>query len=127
LFFTNTNLLKYVFTTSLLFKYLFSSTLLKPNLSSAALMLNLNNSLFTNSSSLFKKSNIIPSYVFNYKLKRRVLKAFTYDTFSPDVTMWYYHTIVRFIENCTGKKVYLKFNPFIESSLTFNDLSRCII
>ena len=127
LFFTNTNLLGYVFTNSLLFKYLFSSVLLNPKFSSSTLVLNLNNSLFSGSNSLFQKSNLLPSHVFNYKLKRRVLKAFTYDTFSPNVTMWYYHTIIRFVENCTGKKVYLKFNPFIENSLTFNDLSRCYI
>jgi hypothetical protein len=90
-------------------------------------MLTLNNSLFSTENSPLIRSNILQFYKFDYQLKRRVLKAFTYDTFSPDVTMWYYHTIVRFIENCTGKKVYLKFNPFIENSLTFNDLSRCYI
>lgn len=29
------------------------------------------------------------------------------------------------MENCSGKKVYLKFNPFIENSLTFTDIARC--
>jgi len=29
------------------------------------------------------------------------------------------------MENCSGKKVYLKFNPFIENSLTFSDIARC--
>jgi len=33
--------------------------------------------------------------------------------------------LVRFMENCSGKKVYLKFDPFIENSLTFCDLARC--
>ena len=127
LFFKNTNLLSYVFTNSLLFKYLFSSTATQLQISSPVLILNLSNNLFPTKHSLFTKSNIVTFHSFNYKLKRRVLKAFTYDTFSPNVTMWYYHTIIRFIENCTGKKVYLKFNPFIENSLTFNDLSRCYI
>jgi hypothetical protein len=27
----------------------------------------------------------------------------------------------------SGKKVYVKFNPFIENSLTFLDLSRCLM
>jgi len=89
--------------------------------------MNLNNTLFSTTSSLFTKSNIVTFHTFEYNLRRRVLKAFTYDTFSPNVTMWYYHTIIRFIENCTGKKAFLKFNPFIENSLTFNDLSRCYI
>jgi len=126
-FFKNTNLLSYVFTNSLLFKYLFSLTSTQLQISSPVLLLNLSNNLFPTQHSFFTKSNILTFHSFNYQLKRRVLKAFTYDTFSPNVTMWYYHTIVRFIENCTGKKVYLKFNPFIENSLTFNDLSRCYI
>jgi len=127
LFFKNTNLLSYVFTNSILFKYLFSLTSNQLQISSPVLMFNLSNNYFPTNNSLFNKSNIVTFHSFNYKLKRRVLKAFTYDTFSPNVTMWYYHTIIRFIENCTGKKVYLKFNPFIENSLTFNDLSRCYI
>jgi hypothetical protein len=26
--------------------------------------------------------------------------------------MWYYTMLVRFMESCSGKKVYIKFNPF---------------
>jgi len=127
LFFSNTSLLSYVLTNSLLFKYLFSSSLVDPKFSSSLLCINFSNLFSPSGNSMFKKSNLLPFYSFSYQLKRRVLKAFTYDTFSPNVTMWYYHTIIRFVENCTGKKVYLKFNPFIENSLTFNDLSRCYI
>jgi ribosomal protein S3 len=39
--------------------------------------------------------------------------------------MWYYNMLIRFIENCSGKKVYMKFNPFVENSLSFSDLARC--
>jgi hypothetical protein len=87
LFFKNTNLLSYVFTNSLLFKYLFSSTATQLQISSPVLILNLSNNLFPTKHSLFTKSNIVTFHSFNYKLKRRVLKAFTYDTFSPNVTM----------------------------------------
>ena len=87
LFFKNTNLLSYVFTNSLLFKYLFSLTATQLQISSPVLILNLSNNLFPTKHSLFTKSNIVTFHSFNYKLKRRVLKAFTYDTFSPNVTM----------------------------------------
>lgn len=29
------------------------------------------------------------------------------------------------MESCTGKKVFLKFNPFIENVLSFSDIARC--
>lgn len=86
-FFKNTNLLTYVFTNSLLFKYIFATNLINPKINSSTLMLTLNNSLFSTENSPLIRSNILQFYKFNYQLKRRVLKAFTYDTFSPDVTM----------------------------------------
>ena len=87
IFFKNTNLLSYVFTNSLLFKYLFSLTPTQLQISSPVLLLNLSNNLFPTQHSFFTKSNILTFHSFNYQLKRRVLKAFTYDTFSPNVTM----------------------------------------
>jgi hypothetical protein len=41
--------------------------------------------------------------------------------------MWYYTMLVRFMESCSGKKVYIKFNPFLENYLTFSDLARCSV
>lgn len=127
LFFKNANLASYVFKFSLLFKYFF---VLHPSLvtsNTSVLLLNISNSRSLLSSNILTRSNVLPFHTFNYSLRRRVLKAFTYDTFSPNVTMWYYNTIIRFIEHCSGKKVYLKLNPFIENSLTFKDLARSAI
>lgn len=73
----------------------------------------------------FKNSNIYPSHSLNFNIKRKVLKVFSYNKFSPNVTMWYYNSLIRFIENCSGKKCFLKFNPFIENCLTFSDVARC--
>ena len=73
----------------------------------------------------FKNSNIYPSHSLNFNIKRKVLKVFSYNKFSPNITMWYYNTLIRFIENCSGKKCFLKFNPFIENCLTFSDVARC--
>ena len=39
--------------------------------------------------------------------------------------MYFYRTLVNFMEFYTGKKVYIKLNPFIENSLTYSDLARC--
>jgi hypothetical protein len=33
--------------------------------------------------------------------------------------------LIRFIENCSGLKVGLAFNPFLENTLTYTDVARC--
>jgi hypothetical protein len=87
LFFKNVNLSNYVFKFSLLFKYFF---VLHPSLvtsNASVLLLNISNSRSLLSSNILTRSNVLPFHTFNYSLRRRVLKAFTYDTFSPNVTM----------------------------------------
>lgn len=85
----------------------------------------LNIQFFNSRFSLFSKSNLLPSTMFKFTIKRKLLKVFKFHKFSSNITMWYYNILIRFIENCSGKKVYLKFNPFIENALTFSDLARC--
>jgi len=80
---------------------------------------------FNSRVNVFQNSNIFPSSSLNFSIKRKVLKIFSYNKFSPNITMWYYNTLVRFIENCSGKKCFLKFNPFIDNCLTFSDIARC--
>jgi hypothetical protein len=86
-FFKNLNLLKFILKTSLLFKYVFSSLLIDSKINPALLMLTLNNSLFPTKDTLLNKSNIVQFHTFSYKLKRRILKSFTFDTFAPNVGM----------------------------------------
>jgi hypothetical protein len=45
----------------------------------------------------------------------------------PQTTLYFYKTLVNFIEFLTGRKVFIKLNPFIENSLTYLDLSRCYL
>jgi len=89
------------------------------------ILLDLNKFTFSTRIGFYQNSNLWPSSSFKYSVKRKLMKLFTYNKFLPNVTMWYYNTLVKFIEYSTGKKVYLKFNPFIENSLTYSDLARC--
>lgn len=73
----------------------------------------------------YNNSNLWPLTLFKYSIKRKIIKLFTYYKFVPNVSLWYHTTLVRFMESCSGRKVYLKFNPFIENSLTYQDLARC--
>ena len=89
------------------------------------LLLDFNKNFFNSRINLFTKSNILPSSLFKYTYKRRILKVLNFYKFSSNTVMWYYNMLIRFIENCSGKKVYMKFNPFVENSLSFSDLARC--
>jgi len=72
-----------------------------------------------------EKSNLAPLPLFQKVYRRRVLRLLRLKKFLPNTIIWSYLTLVRFIELLTGKYVYLKFNPFVQTSLTFLDLARC--
>jgi hypothetical protein len=35
--------------------------------------------------------------------------------------------LIRFLEFCSGKKVYLKLNPFLNTNLNFNEKAQCLL
>jgi len=69
----------------------------------------LNDHYFSTRLNLFHSTNLWPSPFFNFTLKRKILKIFSFNKFLPNVTMWYYNILIRFMESCTGKKIFLKF------------------
>ena len=121
--FTNPTLYKYLVYNNNLLQFKYSSNSNKNT--NMALLNSLNKTLFNSRDNFFSKSNILPVSIFKYSIKRRLLKIINFHKFSINVTMWYYNILIRFMENCSGKKVYLKFNPFIENSLPFSDVARC--
>jgi hypothetical protein len=82
---------------------------------------------FSTRTSLYQNSNLWPAKSFNYSIRRKVLKMITYNKFVPNISMWYHNTLVRFIEHYSGKRVYLRCNPFIQNYITYEDASRCIL
>ena len=61
----------------------------------------------------------------NYRLRKKLLRIATGDAFVPKVTAWYYQSLIRFMENCTGRKVALHIGPFVDNVLTFEDKALC--
>ena len=126
-------LINQLYNNPLLFKYLFFNNGNRNNnihsffskTSVSHVLKDLTRFNFSSRLTFYQNSNMWPASIFKYAVRRKILKVFTYNKFLPNVTMWYYNTLIRFMENCSGKKVYLKFNPFIENSLTFSDLARC--
>jgi len=122
-FFGNTLLYKYLIFNNNLSYFNYNKNINKNN--NLAVINDLNKYFFNSRINIFNKSNLIPSNIFKYTIKRKLLKIVNFHKFSSNIIMWYYNILIRFIENCSGKKVYLKFNPFIENSLSFNDIARC--
>lgn len=69
-------------------------------------------------------SNLVPLSFFTATIKKRVFKTVTFDKFTSNVNLWYYQTLVKFMEASSGHKVFIKFNPFILNALTYTDVAR---
>jgi hypothetical protein len=82
---------------------------------------------FGTQSKNLRKLNIWNVQCANYVLRKRLLRVSSNSLFLPQVTMWYYRTLVRFVENCTGRRVALHFGPFAEGALTFEDRAQVSI
>jgi hypothetical protein len=63
-------------------------------------------------------TNLTPHPLFIKTLNKSVLSSFANKQFDEAITPWYYHTLVRFIENCSGKKVLFQFYPFVNQSVS---------
>ena len=71
--------------------------------------------------------NTNPLNFFSLIFKRKFIDIHKNSSFNLNITMWYYVSLVRFIENCSGLKTTLLFNPFIENSLSYTDIARCYL
>ena len=72
-------------------------------------------------------TNLIPNENFHYIIRKTVIKVFNFDKFSIVTTPWYYQTLIKFLEFCSGKKVCLRFNGFLNNSLTVEEKIRCFL
>ena len=122
-FFESVTLYKYLNCNNNLLHFNYTKVINKNN--NLSVVNDLNKRFFNSRISIFNKSNLISSNVFKYTIKRKLLKIVNFHKFSSNIVMWYYNILIRFMENCSGKKVYLKFNPFIENALSFTDIARC--
>jgi hypothetical protein len=69
--------------------------------------------------------NTTPINLFSLTFKRKFIDFYKNNSFNLNVTMWYHTSLIRFIENSSGLKTSLLFNPFIENSLSYADIARC--
>lgn len=79
---------------------------------------------YSNINTLFK-TNLFPNFTFFFVLKKKILKLFSYDKFSPITTPFYIDSLIRFFEYCSGKKILLKLNMFLNRSLSYQERAQC--
>lgn len=72
-------------------------------------------------------TNLVPMSFFRSSYKKRIIKTLSNDIYLPRSSIYFYKTLITFIEHHTSKKVFLKLNPFLEGSLSFKDACRCSI
>jgi hypothetical protein len=72
-------------------------------------------------------SNLIPNISFFFFIKKYIMKVFSYQKFNIITTPWYFNTLVRFIEHCSGKRAQVRFFMFLNNSLTFVEKARCLM
>ena len=70
------------------------------------------------------KSNLVPHYSFNKGMAKKVLNSFSNKSFQTNLVPWYYNTLIRFIEDCSGKKALFQFYPFINQEMTADFVAR---
>jgi hypothetical protein len=72
------------------------------------------------------RSNLYPIAPFNYFFKKKVLKTISYEKFNVLATPFYITSLIKFFEFCTGKKIILKINTFLNNSLTYVEKTMCL-
>lgn len=90
-----------------------------------ALLNSLKEYYFESRTQLITRTNLLPSDALSYRIRTKFTNLFLKNPFHVNVTMWYHTMLIRFIENCSGLKVGLAFNPFLENTLTYTDIARC--
>jgi hypothetical protein len=69
-------------------------------------------------------TNLIPDAVFNKNLSKVVLNSFKNNFFQENVISWYHNTMIRFLEDCTGKKILFQFYPFMSQDIDLDFIVR---
>jgi hypothetical protein len=70
---------------------------------------------------------LIKNFNFNYTIEKQIIKFSVYRNFISSQLFCYNNSLIRFIEYCSGKKVFLKIYMFLDSILTIFDRTRCYV
>ncbi len=120
--------LLYLFSNPTFFKYFFFKK--KKSLSSHKFVsYNMFNYFFYSKNFLsFNKTNLFPvNEYFNYKIKKFLIKTFDFKKFTANSMPYHYYTILKFLEKCSGNKIFFKLNPFLSNALDLEEKITCLL
>ena len=69
-------------------------------------------------------SNLSPHKSFTYVISKKIRSLFSTSKIREDIIPFYYHTLIRFMEHCSGKKILIQLYPFLNQNIGFNDMVR---
>jgi hypothetical protein len=80
-----------------------------------------------NSDILINHNNFLPTKFFFLLIKKKIIQIFNHNKFDYLLTPLYNTILIRFLENISGKKIFLKFYSFVGNILNFDEKLTCII
>jgi hypothetical protein len=62
-----------------------------------------------------------------YFIKRRVFQTINVSKFNNNLITWNHGILIRFLEYCTGKKIYIKSFAFLQNNLSVTEQTTCLL
>jgi hypothetical protein len=82
-------------------------------------------SFFYSNSNKFFSNNLLPNINLHYVIKKKIMKIFNYDKFSSLIAPIYVDSLIKFFQFCSGKKILIKINNFLNLQLSYYEKIQC--
>ena len=69
-------------------------------------------------------TNLQPHKSFSYITSKKILSLFSTNKIREDIIPLYYNTLIRFMEHCSGKKIFIQLYPFLNQNITYDYIVR---
>ena len=69
-------------------------------------------------------SNLLPNNNFRYVFFKKIYSLNSTKSINLDFVPWYYNTLIRFIENISGRKVIFQYYPFVHQNISKDSIVR---
>ena len=69
-------------------------------------------------------TNLQPHKSFSYITSKKILSLFSTNKIREDIIPLYYNTLIRFMEHCSGKKIFIQLYPFLNQNITYDYVVR---
>ena len=66
---------------------------------------------------IFTDNNLVPNKLISFTIDKETYSLLAVNKLTKNLIPYYYHTLVRFMEHCSGKKAAFKFYPFVHQNV----------